>query len=228
MGEHPSDLAQTKLTVAVVDDHSAVRDALVQLLLRAGLRAWAGPGKVAAAFEHVIRRRPDVTVMDIRLADGSGLDATRRILEEVSSLKILIYTGELVDPTMVDAILATGARGVALKTGDAASLLAAIRTVADGDRYIDASLRRHVGPWPALSVQLSEREREVLHLVGVGHSNGEIAEGLFLSPHTVRTHVRNALRKLGVHTRAEAVLKLERAESRVPGIVEDTADGCEP
>lgn len=157
--------------------------------------------------------------MDIRLGRESGIELTQRVLSSRPGMVVLLYTGELIGPGMVGAIMRTGARGVSLKTADARELTVAIRRVADGQTYIDPALRLtrdSLEPKPADT--LSEREREVLRLVGDGLTNEQIAERLFLSSHTVRTHVRNALGKLGVHTRAEAVLALERIEPPIPGI----------
>lgn len=184
-----------------------------------GLRVIGQAGSADAAYQLILRRLPDVTVMDIRLGRDSGIELTKRVLTSRPGMAVLLYTGELIEPRMVEAIMETGARGVALKTADARELTVAIRQVANGRTYIDRALRltrKAREPTPADS--LSEREREVLRLVGDGLTNEQIAQKLFLSSHTVRTHVRNALRKLSVHTRAEAVLALERIEPPIPGI----------
>jgi DNA-binding NarL/FixJ family response regulator len=219
VGDNPGSGPDRPLTVIVVDDHVAVREGLANVLTSEGMRVTGQSGSAEAAYALVLRRRPDVTVMDVRLGHGSGIELTRRLLAAAPELKVLLYTGELVQPAMVDAVLATGARGIALKTGDARELGGAIRCVAAGEPYVDPALRRasHAGRTPPAE-ELSEREREILRLVGAGLSNEQIAEQLFLSPHTVRTHVRNSLQKLGVHTRAEAVLALERARPGLPGL----------
>jgi DNA-binding NarL/FixJ family response regulator len=176
-------------------------------------------GSAQAGHDLVLRRRPDVAVIDIRLGSESGVELTEQLLRHMPSLAVLLYTGELVDPGMVDAVMERGAMGLALKSGDARELTDAIRRVAAGKRYIDPRLRRSAPGGSSSPVSdLTDREREVLRLVGAGQTSTEIGAALFLSPHTVRTHVRNCLVKLGVHTRAEAVLTLERAEPRIPGI----------
>jgi DNA-binding NarL/FixJ family response regulator len=210
-------LPSAGVSVVIVDDHPAVRAALAQLLRGEGIPVLGEAGGVQSGYEIVLRRRPDVAVIDVRLADGSGIELTARLVASWPTVGILLYTGEPVEPGMVDRLLSRGARGVALKTGDVSGLMDAIRTVGAGERYIDPGLCR---PSPAAAPidALSEREREVLRLVASGLTNVRIAEALFLSPHTVRTHVRNCLRKLGVNTRAQAVLALERSESRIPGV----------
>ena len=156
-------------------------------------------------------------MIDIRLARDSGIELAERLLERLPELAVLLYTGEPLEPSMVDGLTRRGVRGVALKTGGATELVDAIRRVAAGERYVDPALRRPAAVAGSATI-LSDRERQVLRLVATGHTNAEIAGKLFLSPHTVRTHVRNSLRKLGVSTRAQAVLALERGESRIPGI----------
>jgi DNA-binding NarL/FixJ family response regulator len=197
----------------IVEDHPAVRDALAQLLAGAGLRVAGVASHAEVAFSLILRRRPQVAVIDLRLGRESGLELTQRLVERVPELRVLLYTGEPVLANVVQRLLASGAAGLALKSSEATELTDAIHRVAAGETYIDPALRRPAGLCPeSRAALLSEREREILRLVGDGNSSGAIAELLFLSPHTVRTHIRNAMGKLGVHSRAEAVLVLERAE----------------
>jgi two-component system, NarL family, response regulator DevR len=203
-------------TLAIIDDHAAVREALAQLLRAEGFTVVGLAGDAQAGRGLVVRRRPSVAVIDIRLPGDSGLELTTRLLGELPQLRVLLYTGERIEAALLDRLLESGALGVALKTGDARDLTEAIGRVAAGERYVD----RRLGGTPdgcgrSPVSALSEREREVLRMIGAGHSNSAIAKQLYLSPHTVRTHVRNALRKLGVSTRAQAVLALERAELRI-------------
>jgi DNA-binding NarL/FixJ family response regulator len=207
------------LSVIVVDDHAAIREALAQLLRAAGLRVLGIAGDAQTGHDLALRRRPDVAVIDIRLADESGIELTERLLGGLPTLAVLLYTGELLEAETVDAVLQRGARGVALKTGDARDLVDAIHRVAAGEHYVDRRLRRsRLGSPPSGVGRLSERERQILRLVADGRTTAEIAAGLFLSPHTVRTHVRNCLSKLDVHTRAQAVLVLERTDISMTGL----------
>jgi DNA-binding NarL/FixJ family response regulator len=205
--------------VVIVDDHPAIREALADLLRGAGMRVLGLAGTAEAGHELVLRRRPDVAVIDVRLGGESGIELTERLVGRLPGLAVLLYTGEPLDAGTVDAVMKRGALGLALKSGEAHELTEAILRVAAGERYVDPRLLRSArgGLSSRVSV-LSDREREVLRLVGDGQTNTQIAEALFLSPHTVRTHVRNCLSKLDVHTRAEAVLVLERAEAGNPRI----------
>jgi DNA-binding NarL/FixJ family response regulator len=203
-------------SVVIIDDHVAIRQALAQLLRAEGMHVLGVAGGVQTGYDLVVRRRPEVAVIDVRLQDGSGVELMGRLLDRLPGMAILLYTGEWLEPGTVDRLLDRGARGVALKTGEASELTGAIRCVAAGLQYVDPELRRSATRSVPADL-LSERERQILRLVAAGFTNARIAETLFLSPHTVRTHVRNCLRKLEVSTRAQAVLALERSEPRIPG-----------
>jgi DNA-binding NarL/FixJ family response regulator len=206
-------------SIVIVDDHPAILEALAQFLRVHGIRVLGLAGSVQAGYDLVLRRRPDVAVIDIRLGSESGVELPERLLVRIPALAVLLYTGELLNVGLVAALIKRGTSGMALKSGAAHELIEAIKRVAAGERYVDPRLRGSAPGGVSSPVgDLSEREREVLRLVGQGKANADIAAVLFLSPHTVRTHVRNCLRKLQVHTRAEAVLALDRAEARIPGI----------
>jgi len=204
----------TPLKVVIVDDHVALRRGMETLLRRHGHHV-VGTANDAESAESVIqRRRPDVTLMDLALPRESGAELTRRLLQEDPEVRIVLYTGALDESQLLDG-LDSGAAGFALKSGDPDELEEAIRTVADGGEWIDPRLkgllartngngRVHV---------LSPREREVLGLLSKGLSGEEASKQLFLSSETVRTHVRNAMNKLGATTRVHAVaLALKRGE----------------
>src|SRR5215212_3315421 len=203
----------TPLNVVIVDDHVALRRGMELLLRRAGhhIVGTADDAEVAEAL--ILRRKPDVALVDLALPGKSGAELTRSLLASDPKLRIVLYTGAVDERELLDGLDA-GAAGFALKSGDPDELEQAIRTVAAGEGYLDPRLspllakagdgRRRV---------LSPRESEILGLLSQGLSGEEAAQQLFLSSETVRTHVRNAMSKLGASTRVHAVaLALQRRE----------------
>jgi DNA-binding NarL/FixJ family response regulator len=207
----PEDL--TSLNVVIVDDHVALRRGMELLLRRAGHHV-VGTADDAESGEALIqRRRPDVALVDLALPGKSGAELTRSLLATDPKLRIILYTGAA-DERQLLAALDAGAAGVALKSGDPQELEQAIRTVAAGDDYLDPRLTPLLSRATNGAVKtLSPREREILGLLSQGLSGEQAAKQLFLSSETVRTHVRNAMSKLGAATRAHAVaLALQRGE----------------
>lgn len=204
----------TSLNVVIVDDHVALRRGMEMLLRRHGHHVVGTANDAESAESVILRRRPDVTLIDLALPRESGAELTRRLLEEDPKVRIVLYTGASDEKQLLDGLDA-GAAGFALKSGDPDELEEAIRTVADGGEWIDPRLKEllarsngngrvHV---------LSPREREILGLLSKGLSGEDAARQLFLSSETVRTHVRNAMNKLGATTRVHAVaLALKRGE----------------
>ena len=211
---------------------SAIRVALVddQALFRAGIRMLvesqpdldvageAGDG--VAAVTLAARSRPDVMLMDVRMPLADGIAATERILAEADAAgrtppRILVLTTFDLDENAARAIRA-GASGFVLKDADPEFLLAAIRTVHQGNQVIAATATRelfaHVGrgrrrrPAPAAWSDLTPREREIFGLAARGLSNSEIAASEFLSEATVKTHVSRILAKLGLRDRVQLVV----------------------
>ncbi|OFI37715.1 DNA-binding response regulator [Arthrobacter sp. SW1] len=198
-----------------------------QTLIRAGFRALldaepdmqvvgeAGSGRDAVA--QALREAPDVVLMDIRMPDGDGLDATRRILAEprLAGTRIIILTTFELDEYIAEAVRA-GAAGFLLKDTEPAELIRAVRVVHDGDALLSPSVTRRImaqlavhsraAAEPAELEQITEREREVLALVGEGLNNAEIAERLFITPLTAKTHVSRIMNKLMVRDRAQLVV----------------------
>jgi two-component system response regulator NreC len=203
---------QQALSVVVVDDHEAVRRGL-ELLLRAGGHRVAGSaGSAAAGAALILRRRPDVALVDLGLPDEGGAELARRLLAEAPELRILIYTGATDEDALVEG-LASGAAGVALKSGGPQELDTAIRAVARGEAYVDPLLAPLLAARDARIRVLSPREVEVLRLLALGLSGERAAAELHLSPETVRTHVRNSMTKLRASTRVHAVaLALSQGE----------------
>ncbi|MEA2254561.1 MAG: hypothetical protein QOG35_606 [Solirubrobacteraceae bacterium] len=202
----------TKLVI--VDDHEALREGLVALLAGHGLEVVGAAGNVAAGIDLVEHSDPDVAVVDIRLPDGSGIDLTRRLLARRPDLGIVLYTGDA-DAELLYSGLDSGARGYALKAGSMQELVGAIQRVAAGGSYVDPRLDRILlSPRATAQVPpLSPREREIMHLMAEGLTAEAIAGELGVSVETVRTHVRNVIRKLQARNRVHAIaLALERGE----------------
>jgi DNA-binding NarL/FixJ family response regulator len=203
----------TELNVVIVDDHIALRRGMELLLRRAGHHVVGTADDAEAGEALILRRRPDVALVDLALPGKSGAAMTRSLLAEDPKLRIILYTGAADENQLLDALDA-GAAGFALKSGDPEELEQAIRTVAAGGDYLDPRLTpllsRELGGRPKT---LSPREREIMGLLSQGLSGEQAAQQLFLSSETVRTHVRNAMTKLGAATRAHAVaLALQRGE----------------
>jgi DNA-binding NarL/FixJ family response regulator len=195
------------MDVVLVDEHEALREGLEDLLDRRGIRTIGTVGTAAAAAELLTELRPDVAVVGIRLPDESGLRLTRRLLLDQPDLAILIYTGVENVTTLAEA-LECGARGFALKLGNITQLIQGLRLVARGERYVDPRIRALLGAEvDGEPLLLTRREREIFDLLAQGLTGEEIASRLTLSPDTVRTHVRNGMKKLHEHTRTGAVVK---------------------
>jgi DNA-binding NarL/FixJ family response regulator len=205
---------ETRRSIVVVEDHPTVREGLCLVLEREGFAVVGRVGTAQDGHDAIVRRTPDVALVDVDLPDGSGVELTRRLLRRDARLGVLLYTG-MDDPAVLEDALASGARGFTLKTSDPATMLNAVRAVAAGGSYVDPGVRaliaaRDQSPQVRL---LSVREREVLERLADGRSIDEIAADLVLSTETIRTHVRNAMGKLGTRTRAHAiVVALRRGE----------------
>ena len=205
-------------SLVIVDDQGMVRAGFRSLLDgEPGLEVVGEASDGEQAVSVVRRLQPDVTLMDIRMPVLDGLAATRRIVEEGIPTKVLVLTTFDLDEYVFEALRA-GASGFLLKDAPAEELAAAVRTVAAGDsllapsvtrRVIDAFVRRAApvthGPDPRLA-QLTPRELVVLGLLARGLSNLDIAERLFVSEGTTKTHVSNVLAKLGLRDRVQAVI----------------------
>jgi two-component system response regulator DevR len=199
--------------IMIVDDHEVVRLGLRGLLERQP--GWQVVAEAATADEAVSRAleyKPDVVVMDIRLAGSSGIDACRRIISQVPSTRVIMLTSYAEEELLFDAI-AAGAAGYVLKQIGSDELVRAIETVGRGEALLDPGLTRRVLAKVreaarkeafAAFPDLTEQELRVLALISEGKTNREIAEALYLGEGTVRNYVSNILGKLGVSNRAEA------------------------
>jgi DNA-binding NarL/FixJ family response regulator len=203
------------IRVLVVDDQSMVRAGLRMLLSDQPdieVVAEAGNGLDAVAQAH--RFHPDVVLMDIRMPQLDGLEATRRILGADPAVRVLILTTFNLDDYVYEA-LSAGASGFVLKDDPPEQLIAAVHTVAAGDALLSPAVTKHViahftrqrrQPPPATVQTLTERELDVLRLITKGFSNAEIGKELFISDTTVKTHVTRVLQKLEVRDRAQAIV----------------------
>ncbi len=206
------------MRVLVVDDHPVFRDGLAGLLATAGGIKVVGMASTAEeALNKIHETAPDVVLMDIKLPDMSGVDATRRALHEDPALAVVVLTMFNDDDTLY-AALAAGARAYLLKDASSEEILAALRTVASGGAAFGAAvagrMMRGFKPTPGPGrEELTQRERQVLDLLARGHSNAQIAHELGLSLKTVQNHVSRVLDKLQAEDRTQAAL---RARGLVP------------
>jgi DNA-binding NarL/FixJ family response regulator len=216
------------IRVLVADDQSMVRAGFRMLLAdEQDIEVVAEAENGREAVEKTARFNPGVILMDIRMPELDGLQATRRILAEDNDARILILTTFDLDEYVYEA-LSAGASGFVLKDDSPEQLLAAIRTVAAGDALLSPTVTkkvikqfaRHPRPAPPKELdELSEREREVFRLMAEGMSNGEIGDTLHISETTVKTHVTHILQKLGLRDRVQAVVLAHRT-----GVFETPAD----
>lgn len=198
------------MRIMIVDDHEVVRLGLSNLLARQpGWQVVAEAGAVAEAVRLAHEHEPDVVVMDIRLSDGSGVEACREIVKAHPQTKVIMLTSFAEDDLLFNAISA-GAAGYVLKQVGNTDLLRTIETVARGEALLDPSLTGRVLAKLRESIRveafadLSEQELKVLALIAQGKTNKEIATSLYLGEGTVRNYVSNILGKLGLSNRAEA------------------------
>ena len=205
----------TPIRVVLVDDEPLVRSGLAAILgSEPDLEVVGEAGDGAEALSVVRRSRPDVVLMDVRMPDLDGIEATRLLarIDDGGPAVVVVTTFEN-DDYVYDALRA-GARGFLLKRSRAEDFVAAIRTVHHSDSLLfPEAMRQLVASRGRLDqtglaeAGLSEREQEVLRLVARGLSNQEIAAELYLGVETVKTHVRNVLGKLGVRDRVQAVIR---------------------
>ncbi|MEU6778723.1 response regulator transcription factor [Nonomuraea angiospora] len=206
------------IRVLLAEDQILVRDSLKVLIdTTPGLATVGETGTGAEAVLLARRRRPDVVLMDVRMPDMDGIEATRRICADPDSagVRVLILTTFDLDE-YVYASLRAGASGFLVKSATATELLAAIRVVASGEALLAPSVTRrliadflrapHAAPAMRDLNDITQRERDVLTLIGKGMSNSEIAEHLHLTVGTVKTHIGRLLAKLHARDRAQLVI----------------------
>jgi DNA-binding NarL/FixJ family response regulator len=218
------------ITVLLADDQALVRAGFRALLnAEPDIEVVAEAADGVEAVRLAAQTRPDVVLMDIRMPGVDGLEATRRIAAapSLSGVRVLVLTTFEVDEYVFEA-LRVGASGFLLKDEEPAELLRAVRVVAAGESLLSPSVTRRVveafaarpapsGPHVSALEELTEREREIVALVGTGLSNHEIASHLVISPATARTHVSRAMLKLGARDRAQLVVIAYEAGLIRPG-----------
>jgi DNA-binding NarL/FixJ family response regulator len=207
----------------LVDDHEVVREGLRALLdRREGMRVVGEAGSVAQAIEVALREKPDVVVMDVRLPDGSGVEACREIRAEIPETRMIMLTSYADEEAVMASILA-GASAYLLKQTRGQQLAEAVEAVARGESLLDPQVTLRVleqvrnvasGKAGEGQSQLTETEHKILKLIAEGKTNKEIAAEIYLSDKTVKNYVSSILSKLNMRRRSEAAAYIAR---RSPG-----------
>ena len=221
-------MSELPLRVMLVDDHEVVRAGIRAMLQSTDdIIVTAEAGSVREAIDEADRSRPDLVVMDVRLADGSGIEATREILAEHPATRVIMLTSFADDEALFSSIMA-GASGYVLKQVAGGELLRAIRAVGAGESLLDPAVTnsvldrlrkgKHLMQDERLA-RLSPQEERILALIADGKTNKEVGEELHLAEKTVKNYVSSILSKLEVARRAEAAAYLAR-HTTTPGSVE--------
>jgi two-component system response regulator DevR len=207
------------LRLLVVDDHEVVRQGLVALLdRRQGFEVVAEAGTAAEAVEQARRYEPDIVVMDVRLPDGSGVEACREIRAERAATRVVMLTSYPDEEAVLSAIVA-GASGYLLKQVRARDLVSALEAVGRGESLLDPAVTekvlervRRIATGAAADdlAALTTQEQKILLLVAEGKTNKEIASEVFLSDKTVKNYVSSILSKLNLERRAQAAAYMAR------------------
>ena len=206
------------IRVLVADDQRVVREGLATLLgLLAGVEVVGTAADGDEALALAIQLRPDVVLMDLRMPRCDGIEATRRLRDHDTGIKVLVLTTYADDRSVIDALRA-GARGYLTKDAGAAEIHQALQRVIGGQAAIDPAVQHHVlnaiatspdatpaGRAPTYPDGLTQREADVLALIAQGLSNTEIAGQLMISETTVKSHINHLFAKTGVRDRAQAV-----------------------
>jgi DNA-binding NarL/FixJ family response regulator len=222
-----TDLAGPVLRVLVADDQELVRAGFRLILEAAGFDVVGEAGDGAAALALAAELQPDVVLMDIRMPVLDGLAATRKLTAGTGGPKVVILTTFDLDDYVYEALRA-GASGFLLKDAPRADLISAVRIAAAGDALLAPSVTRRLIeafaarpaetlPSPSRLASLTPREHDILLLLARGQSNTEIADALFVSEATVKTHVAHLLAKLGLRDRVQAVILAYETGAVIPG-----------
>jgi two-component system response regulator NreC len=199
----PAPATAATITIVVADDHAVVRGGLRRLLdAEPDFEVVAEAGDVQQTLARMAEHRPSILLLDLHMPGGGSLPALRTIRDASPATGILILTMQD-DPGYAREAMQRGARGYVLKEAEEADLLQAVRSVASGGTYLQPELGARLLSSPA--TPLTTRERDVLRLLALGHTNLETADRLHLSVRTVETHRANIQSKLGSASRAELV-----------------------
>ena len=213
-------MTNNDLRVMLVDDHEVVREGLRTLLdRRPGMRIVAEAGTVAQSIEVALREKPDVIIMDVRLPDGSGVEACREIRSELPDTRLIMLTSYADEEAIIASIMA-GASAYLLKQTRGQQLADAVEAVARGESLLDSKVTERVleqvrnkgrGTAPERN-PLTENEQKILNLIAEGKTNREIAAEVFLSDKTVKNYVSSILSKLNMKRRSEAAAYIARRQ----------------
>ncbi|MGY3814835.1 response regulator [Globicatella sulfidifaciens] len=200
------------IRVLVVDDHEMVRLGVTSyLMVQPDIEVVAEAENGLQGYQKALELKPDIILMDLVMEVMDGIEATKKIVAEWPEAKIIIVTSFLDDEKVFPA-MDSGASGYLLKTSSANEIADAIRAIYQGDTVIEKEVsdkildKQYSDSLPKLHDQLTSREFEVLLLIGEGYSNQEIADELFITLKTVKTHVSNILSKLEVEDRTQATI----------------------
>lgn len=195
--------------IILIDDHEMVRMGLKSFLnLQPDIEVIGEASDGKAGIEFALALKPDVVVMDLVMPEMNGVEATLAILKKWKEANILVLTSYL-DNEKIYPVIKAGAKGYMLKTSSAAEILNAIRKVSRGELAIETEVDKKIKDYqnhPELHQSLTARERDILALLAKGYDNQTIADELFISLKTVKTHVSNILAKLEVDDRTQAVV----------------------
>jgi DNA-binding NarL/FixJ family response regulator len=193
-------------SVLVADDHPAVVEAVADVLTEHGIEVAGRARDGNDALEQIELRKPTVAILDLRMPGQSGIEVARHVARSAPDTAVILYTA-FGDRALLTEALDAGARGFVLKEAPLAEVVRAVELVASGRTYVDPVLAGVLSSSAATDkrLNLTQRERDVLRLLADGMTNEEIGKNLFISPETVRTHVRKAMAKLDADTRTQAV-----------------------
>lgn len=199
----------SRIRVLLAEDHETVRQGLKLLIdSQADMQVVGEAANGRLAVEQARAIDPQVVVLDISMPEMNGLDATRA-LRQASPATAIVALTRYSDNAYVQELISAGALGYVLKQSTSGELLAAIRSAAEGRHYLDSAVTadrdRHRKHEPPRAPRVSEREKEVLRMMALGHANKDIAARLQISVKTVEVHKANAMRKLDLHGRIDIV-----------------------